>query len=70
VKHGSHQQKVVWYLNSGLGQQGLTANASINRIYLVYGVQTRGSMPDHTSAFYQIKTECDIEGTISYSSLI
>jgi hypothetical protein len=40
VKHRFHRQKVGWDLNSGLGQQGLIANAAINRIYSVFGAQT------------------------------
>jgi hypothetical protein len=37
VKQRCHRQKVVWDLNSGLGRQGLTANAAINPLYSVYG---------------------------------
>jgi hypothetical protein len=40
VKHKVYWRKVVWDLISGLIQQGLTANAAINRIYSVYGGQT------------------------------
>ena len=39
-KHRYHRRKIVWDLIGGLVRQGHTADASIDRIYAVYGGQT------------------------------